>query len=105
MKIKRFNEKIATTWNPDDVVVKCTIDKIEVELKELQETEAYHKNYKRLLDEGHSIDDAIFYSIPYALEEWIFNSGSATFNYDVFDGNGNKINDIDAFITTKKYNL
>lgn len=92
MKIKKFNEK----FSPTEKVYRVTFSgEVDVPLSRIKETEKYWQ-YK-----DSDPDFAIFA----ALEEYFYNSGDMHFDYKLYDGAGNPIDDEELFDKTIKYNL
>ena len=104
MKIRRFNEanviRKINGLKPTDKVVRLTFSgTLDVLLEEIEKTN-YYINYIGLDEDKDGV-------ISYALEEYLYNSGESSNFYDwkLYDGNGNPIEDEKMFDTSIKYNV
>ena len=95
MKVLWFNE--ARNYKPTDKILKVSVSDYEVSYKEIEETSAYQRSYQHNLDDGVDKYQARENSILYGLEELIYTSGNANFNYTLVDGLGNPITDEEEF--------
>jgi hypothetical protein len=99
MKIERFNENILSgRWKPTDKVLKVKVNhEFEVLIDDIRDTDKYQQ-YGRY-------EDDLFYG----LEEWLYTSENPRFDYTLYDGNGNIIEDEDEFDkyikNVKNYNI
>ena len=92
MKIKKFNEN----FNPYEKVYKVTFSgEAVVPLSRIKEMDKYHQ-YK---------DSDPDFAILAALEEYFYESGNMHFDYKLYDGAGNPIEDEEQFDNLIKYNL
>lgn len=108
MKINRFNEKNFPGDN--EIVVKVIMsDSFEVSLYDIKKTDAYWRHYKYQEDKnftGKETDEDMERSaIFYGLEEYIYTMGMGGFAFELYDKQGNKIEDLELFRTANKYNL
>lgn len=93
MRIQRFNEG---KFDPNEKVYKVTFSgKVDVPLSKIEETERYHIYKNKDKD----------FAILAGLEEYFYMSGDMHFDYKLYDGAGNPIEDEELFDRTKKYNL
>lgn len=92
MKIERFNE---SRFKPNEKVYRVTFSgQIDVPLSEIEQTDRYQQ-YKSDKD----------FCVLAGLEEYFYEAGQMHFNYELYDGAGNPIEDEEEFDKRNKYNL
>ena len=100
MKIKKF-ESYNTNFNKfdsDEKVLKITFDNvIYVKLSDIEETD----KYKEFVGEGVDPKHARLYGI----EEYCYYTGVPEFDWELYDGDGNKIEDEDLYDEEKKFKI
>jgi len=105
MKIKRFNESLkGKYYKPTDKVLKVSVEDFEVLIDEIRDTTKFQE-YGKSTGINNWKKEELFYG----LEEWIYTAGNPVFNYQLYDGLGNPIEDEEEFDKQikdiKKYNI
>ena len=103
MKIERFNENVLKRkWKPTDKVLRVTVKPFEVLIDNIRDTEVY-KQYAKNNNDWKKDD------LFYGLEWYVYDTGNVSFEYTLYDGNGNIIEDekeFDKYVKKiKNYNL
>jgi len=110
MKIDRFNENYGQ-YKPTDKILKVSVEDFKVLLKDIENTDAYQNALEHHIKEypKDTIEEARQDSIMYGLEEYVYRSGNAIFNWKLYDGMDNKIEDEKDFDkyadNVNKYNV
>lgn len=93
MRIIRFNEN---KFDSNEKVYKVTFSgEVDIPISKIEETDRYNI-YK---------DKDKNFAILAGLEEYFYMSGDMHFDYKLYDGAGNPIENEELFDNTKKYNL
>lgn len=105
MKIYKFNETLQTPHKPEDKVLKVSITDFEVDVKEIENTTAFERAYRKNIERGVSMHRARRDAFYYGIEEWIYTSGNTNITFKLVDGNDDEIEDEELFDKTINYNL
>ena len=106
MKIKKFklNENSILDYNnvsDGGLVVKVKFSgEKEIPLNKIKIQDYYCENYSPDMTKD-DVDNLLFYS----LEQYIYENGVGGYSTEILDENGDKIDDIELYLNSKKYNL